>query len=199
MKTKRCFDCKETKSLNKFYRNIGTKDGYNDRCIDCSKIYGKTRPHYSRTEVVQPGEIAAIDKLKSLGIYAAPGKCSEFKWVDVVAWGCVRIEVKYTSSSDGNVISWHLGHKDHSRWEDIDLVLFINDKNGVKDYYLIYADNPIFYKESGEAKTGIAIRMNPKYTRNNVRDVVLENQDNWSLIEEIRQNKITSLIDSVVF
>lgn len=35
---KTCTKCKETKELNKFYKDNHTKDGYKTECIDCRKI-----------------------------------------------------------------------------------------------------------------------------------------------------------------
>jgi hypothetical protein len=39
--TKVCFKCRQTSSLDSFYRHPGTKDGYLNKCKECSKIDGR--------------------------------------------------------------------------------------------------------------------------------------------------------------
>lgn len=46
--TKRCCTCKETKSLDDFYKNRTSKDKHSHRCIECSKIYRKE--YYQRNK-----------------------------------------------------------------------------------------------------------------------------------------------------
>jgi hypothetical protein len=40
---KECSECKENKSLNKFYKHIGMSDGHINKCIECFRAYARLR------------------------------------------------------------------------------------------------------------------------------------------------------------
>src|SRR5262245_36882243 len=94
MKTKLCNKCGEEKPLEEFYTRRNTGDGYMNWCKECHKSVTYANTRHPKDKAVEMGATDVIRKLQNLGIYAAPGKASVYQHVDVVAWGCVRIEVK---------------------------------------------------------------------------------------------------------
>ena len=43
METKICSDCKEIKTINKFYKSKANPDGHQSKCIDCAIEYERER------------------------------------------------------------------------------------------------------------------------------------------------------------
>src|SRR3989304_7966081 len=80
--------------LSEFYQRAGAADGYYTVCKFRKRQENKRYIPKSRHIASYESEAKAIGKLRSVGIYALPGKMSEWRSIDVVAWGCVRIEIK---------------------------------------------------------------------------------------------------------
>lgn len=53
--TKRCPRCGQTKGLESFHRNLGTKDGYQVWCKDCHKVAMKA--NQLRNRLIHMGKI----------------------------------------------------------------------------------------------------------------------------------------------
>jgi hypothetical protein len=53
----------------------------------------------SQHQVAQMSSV--IDKLRSEGIYGVAGSASQYRWADVVVWGCIPIEVKTMNLEKG--------------------------------------------------------------------------------------------------
>lgn len=45
MQSKKCYKCKENKSIDYFHKNKGKKDGHNDYCKDCMRLYIRSWIH----------------------------------------------------------------------------------------------------------------------------------------------------------
>ena len=57
MKSKLCVKCNIEKSLDKFYKRILSKDGYENRCIQCKKIYCKIRHNNNKNDINKSNKI----------------------------------------------------------------------------------------------------------------------------------------------
>lgn len=98
--SKPCTKCKTPKPLTSFYMRSGFTDpdepGHRlSECIDCMRQRNYDEPCVHPTEPRAPTEVLVIDYLKAHGVSCLPGKAVHAAHVDVVAWGCVNIEVKY--------------------------------------------------------------------------------------------------------
>lgn len=98
--SKPCTKCKTPKPLTSYYMRSGYTDPENpghrlSECITCMKQRNYDEGYVPPTEPRAPTEILALDYLKANGISCLPGKAVHAAHVDIVAWGCVNIEVKY--------------------------------------------------------------------------------------------------------
>lgn len=144
------------------------------------------------SQVFHVSEVELVNKLQDEGIYAIPGTRSHFAYVDIVAWGCIGVESKY-SSGDRFGYSFHLQSgriKTNSFRGDI-VVLACEQTNGTPDYYVFDANDPVFYI-NGRLKKGIKWTPHAK-PRNDHRfglcltdDLMVKHKDAWHLIEEKR-------------
>jgi hypothetical protein len=110
-----------------------------------SRITGVTDPYQPRVL----SETLAIEQLLDVGIFAVPGKAISAKWVDVVAWGCVWIEVKYARLEFQRGVKkfkFATSKQQMARGFLADLVMLICDY-GEDDltYHLFEAKHPVFY------------------------------------------------------
>ena len=104
----------------------------------------------ARTET----EILACDYLHKNGIPALPGKSVGYADVDVAAFGCVPIEVKYSKLAYARKqyrFRYTLTPKQVERGFLADIVILICDWNGYPErvepmtFHIFKANNPVFY------------------------------------------------------
>lgn len=100
---KACARCGQTKPFDAFYIRSGYGTApcpaiqpghFLTECKACMKVRAKEQTRLPLWESKVPSEHIAIEYLMSLGIPAMVGKSSGTADVDLVAWGCVWIEVK---------------------------------------------------------------------------------------------------------
>ena len=193
---KLCPTCGQRKPLNEFYiRKSGTPYAY---CKDCQKLRAKTQTFKPREVPGEPGEADVIAKLRSVGIYAAPGKSSEWRNLDVIAWGCVRIEVKFSSLSDGQ-FRFTITNRDKARWLRADVVILVCEWECEKTYHLLPSDHPAFYI-NGNLKGGASYAIAPQRRVHKDRVILTHSvmttaMNDWGLIEAARQKVIGYLLD----
>lgn len=157
--SKPCARCKIVKPFSEFYIRPAYKKTddppalpgqYVSECKDCMRARGKINIHPTvpRTKTEQ----LAIDYLRRNGVFAAPGKSVYAADVDVVAFGCVWIEVKYARlqhekfTFTSTPTQMKRGYRAH-------IVLLICDYGDEKTYHLFDSDHPVFYKD-GHIKSG---------------------------------------------
>lgn len=151
--SKPCARCKKPKPLSDYYVRSGVENPtdpghYNSECKECLKSRGKDKGNVHPTVPRAETEIYAIDKLKSVGIPALPGKAVHAADVDVVAFGCVWIEIKYAklkrhrgqesfvfSSTKRQTQRGYLAH----------LVMLICDYEDHKTFHLFRSNHEAFY------------------------------------------------------
>lgn len=71
-KTKKCSGCKETKSLDNFYKNKLTLDGHSNYCISCTKENSR-RYHQRKKERISKSENDNLMKTVLLQNYSSDG------------------------------------------------------------------------------------------------------------------------------
>ncbi len=186
--------CKHPQGPNlpesEFYAHRG---GLAPHCKECHKTQtSKYKPHaYDVT--VNRSEARVVEKLRSLGIYSVTGKSSEFRWADVVAWGCVRIEVKSATLNKANVFSFSMGYKKRTVEQHSDLVVLVVIDDPIT-YHVFPSSHAIFYHEDGSPKRGLTYMRDDQRKnkpRNPINDALMnEYLDKWELIEQCRLDMI---------
>lgn len=142
--------------LSEFYRAKSSKNGYQSRCKICHGLQNKmatiSRQGNQRGKPGYETEGMVIEELRRQGIYAAPGKSSEFHNLDVVAWGCVRIECK---SSIKDRMGRYLFNFNNQRRKGIsaDLVVLVCLGDEIT-FHVFPARHGVFYKH-GRVKMGV--------------------------------------------
>lgn len=201
--TKVCVHCKIDKPLSEFYVRSGVHNPeipghYLSECKICmmrrSKQYLNLPLRIPRAKT----EILAINKLLEVGIPALPGKAVAFPFVDVVAWGCVRIEVKYSVYSRRRL---HHGFIFNSTpmqrqrgWRAEVVMLICHWQEEQDTFHLFMKDDPVFYLPTkGRYKEGVTYVPGRVHQRKDshkspvLTDQLMQSaQNNWGLIEQQR-------------
>lgn len=100
-------------------------------------------------------ELAVVERLRSEGIYAMPGVLTEYRYVDVVAFGCVAIEVRTSNGLKARPgYHWRVEPTRHSRGIQGDVVILVTNTEGERRYYVFPVDHPVFMID-GRLKAGM--------------------------------------------
>jgi len=182
-----------------YYPDYRYEDRISQPCKACKAAGQKKRDwrkYHDRSSVNNSGELLVIKKLRSLGIYAAPGKSSEWKWVDVVAWGCVRIEVK-TSHLIDDKYQFTMNQKTPVK-ERADLVIFVCLDDEIS-YHVFPSTHGVFYHASGKHKKGLAYYLSGQRRGNTItldHELMTQYMDRWEQVEtrriEIQQSLLAN-------
>lgn len=197
---KPCKKCGETKPLTEFYRHPSTKDGHLNTCKPCKNIQQKQYPPLPAEITGNPGETIAVEKMRSLGIFTMTGKMSRWRWQDIVAWGCVRIECKKARLADDGTYIFKFDSQSR-RGMHSHLILLMCDNGEDITYHLFPSYHPVFYRAGTKRgskisptgrKVGVEYRPGKTSTKDSFGismsdEMMTEHQDKWELIEETRQ------------
>lgn len=211
---KPCIKCGIIKPLTDFYTHRSAADKRASTCKECVSLQQKARrakPDYKakeKSEAHHETEGQLIQKLRGMGIYAAPGKSSEWKRLDTVAWGCVKIELKSSSYSRSIGYTFTFSPKQVKDVFVSDIVCLMLIKDGVESYHLFPSDHPVFFRTDGSRKRGFAYRpgcSTSGQSRKNQRrfgisltdELMNQHKDNWSLIETVRNRISLELINEI--
>jgi len=195
--TKVCKTCHIEKPLTDFYGSPGSKDKHAIICKECAKAYFRqSYPTLNRNQrdsaSGRPTENFVISKLRSLGIFATSGKASEFKWCDVVAWGCVTIEVKTSALPKDKKFKFNFTPVQQKRGIQAALMLLVCDYGNVATFHMFPSDHPVFYHSDGTLKKGLGYTpgtLSQKMLTNNIaltKTLMTQYENNWGLIEKCR-------------
>lgn len=188
-----CRTCKQEKPINNFYDTLGRRDGKSSDCKECVKAVHKKNYKAKDRRDTRSGrqtENRVIEQLCSIGIYSVSGKASGYKWCDVVAWGCVTIEVKTAPLSDRQ-FQFSFTYTQVKRGIQAKIIMLVCDYGGYQTFHLFPSSHPVFY-QNGILKHGVTYTPHtpsPKLNRVGVSlndKVMTEFQDNWELIEGYR-------------
>jgi hypothetical protein len=190
--TKSCIKCNQNKPLTEFYTHPSTKDGHLNCCKPCFIAIAAARKKHPKDKAVNAGEILAIDKLKSVGIHAVPGKMTEYKYQDVVAAEIVRVEVKKATIRGGKYLfkfdnQVYTGMRSH-------VVILICDDGLAPTFHVFPSDHPVFFNRTGQRKMGVHYQpfaKHRKHGNNHITpELMLVHKDKWSEIETARRQII---------
>lgn len=194
--TKVCRRCKVIKPVTEFYVRSGVQNPieaghYNSECKSClkerSKVTGTVHPTMPRVL----SECLAIDALKANGIACLPGKAVHAADVDVVAWGHVKIEVKYAklefNRAEDN-FSFVTTPKQQQRGFLAHIVMLICDYGDRLTYHLFDATDEVFYI-NGHVKSGFIFtpgqmeQLKHQRTRVKLTQPIMDAHENcWNLV-----------------
>lgn len=150
-----------------------------------AKIYSPGH-HYK----VNESEIDLIKRLASEGIYAEPGRLTQWKYIDVVAWGCVCIETKYANQKITGEFRWRIASRQSAIRGHLIILVCIHE-NGERTHHIFSAQHPVFYDNDGALKRGLVYKPDRQYDRSRyglsmTSEIMDEHKDTWYLIEETR-------------
>ena len=179
--------------ISEFYtRNNGKY--VNTYCIECSKADSRNQKRLPKKQAGEASEQIAVKKLRSMGIYAVAGKASEFNHVDVVARGCVRIEVKFSDKKSDGTFTFAFTSQ-RKQGIKADLVLLIKRDGDDITFHLFPASHPVFFKR-GKVKNALAYMPYVHHRKNGVYlspSLMSEFKDKWELIQQ-KQDEIEALL-----
>jgi hypothetical protein len=179
-----------------FYTARDKADGWHSYCKECCKF--DSRKHYSRNgnkknAATNAGEGRVISKLRTAGVYAEKGAGGHHSRIDVVAWGCVRIEVKTSTLYKDGHFHFSIGRRANAfHSHDLIVLVCIWPDNGAT-FHVFKPEHPVFYR-GAKLKRGIAYIPTPNGRKGNrygmtlTAELMTEHQDRWDMIEECRLN-----------
>lgn len=194
--SKICTRCQCLRPLSEYYTRSGMNADnvpghYNSECKICMKARSMNLIPLSPYQPRVYTEQVAIDRLLQEGIFAIPGKAIHAADVDVVCWGCVWVEVKYSVLQRG-YFKFATTPKQQIRGFLADLVMLVCDYGDVKTYHIFESNDPVFYMK-GRLKSAFQFTpgaLEAKKHANNrivmVQPMMDAAQDRWDLIEHHR-------------
>jgi hypothetical protein len=203
--TKICSHCEVEKSTSEFYPRPQQPHLFNSWCKACMKEKSRTTKKLKNGQSSVPSEQRVLDVMKSIGIWATPGReVKGFPFVDLVAWGCVGIEIKSCKVNKYSVSSFNFTPSQQDVGIRGDLVVLVREFDGYDKYHIFPSNHDIFYR-SGGLKGVITHDPNAKHRNTFTRylkrayvtaltsELLAEYEDAWLLIEAVRLQKSAAL------
>lgn len=155
--SKVCARCKNELPLSDFYFRNGKPHSY---CKGCITLTAANHRPIAKHIPKEQSEITAIDYLKAHGIPSLPGKALNYSWVDIVAFGCVRIELKSSRLMPAKhpYFIWTISRTQIERGVLADLIMLMCRYEDKTTFHLFKPDCPAFY-DNGIRKTGFTYRL----------------------------------------
>lgn len=184
---KQCINCKEFKDLSEYYKR-GDSGYLCSECKTCMKARSKRSQKVDRKVSMVASESEVIEQLHLNGIPALPGKALHHQWADVIAWGCVLIEVKSSSLIDRSFF-FAFSYSQRNGKLRGDLVVLVCRYENKNTYHVFNATHPMFYDKDGKLKFGVS--WTPDRHGNGrpavVTDMMMAKAENrWQMIEDYR-------------
>jgi len=193
--TKRCIACGLEKPISEFYmEKTSTGNKPYPRCKPCHIIKVNSRP-LNRVRTDKPlvaSEATAIKFLNRNGIFTASGKLSSYKYLDAVAWGCVRIEIKTSHKREGR-FDFRFSYQQKNKRLQADIIILQCFHNIKTTYHIFPANHPAFY-ENGALKS-VSYSLRGQSNDHGLTTEIMNAHENaFHYIEEARQNIIRQLL-----
>lgn len=188
--SKVCTACNTEKPLSDYYTWSSNKK-HMPRCKACHRARNNQRPPIpaDTTGIEHQNDLISI--LRRRGLYASPGKSSEYAYADVVVWGCVRIEVKLGEPNGGHMWKFRFTQKQTNGGLVADLIALMCPVGDGYTCYLIEPTCSEFYRD-GKFKRALSIntgthRKNRSDGRRSLSpELLAAHRDNWQVIERKR-------------
>lgn len=181
-----CVKCQLPKDLSEYYPRPGGKYLCAE-CKDCMKLRSKVQVKVDKKVAVVPSEAEVITELHKHGIPALPGKALSQQWADVIAYGCVLIEVKSAKRHYRGGYNFAFTPSQRSGKLKGDLVVLVCKMETENSFHIFQANNPIFYGEGGKLKTAVTwtpqAKHRGRYPIALTDDMMYVAQNNWDLVE----------------
>jgi hypothetical protein len=194
--------CKIEKDLHgDFYAN-STAVGRDSTCKDCRKKqkYERTQANKGNPRKHNRHEQDFITACHERGIFAIQASEVNYKFCDVVAWGCVRIEVKYPDIiNDGNMYQWRFTRNQARKRLPTDIIVLVTEHLGETKYHFFNPLHPVFFNPDQTRKIGLSYtveREKDYHTEYGVvmtHDTLNMHKDAWQTIENVRLEKAKKL------
>jgi hypothetical protein len=168
-----CDRCHVPKPRSEFYTRSGAPHLIHQGCKECRRAAerAKTATPRNNHTTFTPSEAWVIERLKSQGIPALPGKALHYVDADVVALGCVLIEVK---SSLPKAFGFQFMFTPKQYLERIrgELIVLVCNYGDRQTFHVFSADAPFFYnvKIAGQW-CGIYSKQSPTHSSRRHRNV----------------------------
>lgn len=191
-----CGDCGKRKPVEEFYARSGAPHLRVSYCIDCYKARNKTAKTTPKHISTVKSERQLIEHLATFGIPALPGKALSHTYADVIAWGCVLLEVKASSMIAGR-FNFHFTPIQQTVGLRGQLLVLVCEYDDHQTFHCFDAKDPRFYTERGTIKTGITYtpnRSNAGKPAVFTEDGMATAEDRWELIEDERQRVRLALL-----
>lgn len=138
----------------------------------------------------------AIAILRRGGVYAVPGRWSEWKYTDIVAFGFVRIESRHSNvkiHSGKEVFHWRVKSPRHDKGIRGEIVMLTADFGDRVETALFPSTHEIFYRKNGELKKGMSYRPDKvietwherRYGLSLNSDIWYDHVDNFGLVWDV--------------
>lgn len=155
--SKICSACQCLKPLSEYYKR-SYSNSVTSECKECMKkrSVGKWHKNEDYMKSLVMSEELAIAFLHRNGIPALPGKALRQSHVDVIAFGCVHIEVKYAPFEVDRTVKKFTFKVTPSQQKNgfrAEVVILICGYDDHMTYHLFDAKDPVFYMH-GRVKTG---------------------------------------------
>jgi len=191
-----CRRCKIEKSLSEYYTRSGLPHLHLKMCKACYRELGRSQVHSSadRRRAVVQSEKEVIEILKGQGIPALPGKALGHQYADIIAWGCVLIEVKYSRIRNNNLFIFSFSPQQRNYSIRGDLVVLVCDYGDKITHHVFLSSDPVFYFKSGSLKPSTCYMPYAKQRRNFANRITLmpeymeAHQGKWDMVEDVRLN-----------
>jgi hypothetical protein len=198
--TKVCKDCQQEKSVSEFYERVegGWLTAY---CKVCHRIRSKRQQRGDRKIAVVQSEGDVITQLLKQGIPALPGKALQQQWADVIAWGCVLLEVKSSLLHDRQ-FAFAFTPKQRSTRLRGDLVVLVCRYEDKNTYHVFPSNHNMFYSTKGKLKTAVSWTPDRSNAGGHIvvtDEMMADAENRWDLIEDYRLKISTRLLHSQEF
>lgn len=208
---KTCSHCRVEKPDSEFYERNG--GGTVSWCKQCMKEHARAQsssPKLNAWESRIHSENVVIDELRRAGIWAQTGKSCSAPFVDVVARGCVHVEVKYAriNQGRGGEFTFNTTPMQARRGLLADVVVLVCDYENDEPltFHVFPANHAVFYmrdERTGKRrlKSGLVykpVRNVRKHDGNRVvmtRQLMEQARNAWELIDNAQaviENRIQS-------